>query len=393
MVSLKRLVASVCNDAEVQHVSPSRKKRKSAIAFCPPPSTYVKKFICPFEFCNKAYTKTSKLADHERSHTGIRPFCCSEPACGKSFLRKSHLQAHARSHLPKGERPYACTAIHCDKRFSTNQHLRQHILLHTQPMPYKCDSCDQSFHKNNQLKKHIAHAHLMTKPCICSEPGCGMSFVYQSILDKHVSKAHDDTKRYVCEFEHCGEQFTKWSMLQAHCKDVHRLRCSYCNKLYADSCAFRLHVETHEVPLEDRQTFSCGIEECTKKFTKAHALRQHVRVIHEGIRRHECAICNKAFAYKKSLDNHIARFHGENDTVPGDRPKRRATVASATTLEKLTGVGYAESGRDIPCIDPQCTHRFRREYDLDRHLASDAHPEIEISLEDLLKGKSTGLSK
>lgn len=373
-VSMKRAITG--DELEITQDGLRLKKQKITSMHSASPSTYLKRFSCSFDGCDKAYTKPAKLADHERSHTGERPFCCAEYGCTKRFARKSHLQAHARSHLPKEERRYTCRE--CNKRFSTNQHLRQHLDLHSQPTPYSCEQCNASFHKNNQLKKHIASVHLHCKPCVCSETGCGKSFAYQSVLDKHSAKVHDKTKRYICEFADCQNQFTKWSMLQTHIKDIHKLKCRYCKKEYSDAFAYKLHVEAHEIPVEQRQTFACSIDECTKKFTRAHALKQHISVIHDGIRKYSCETCGKVFAYKKSLIEHVHREHLSGTDVSNETPdkvSKSKPTKSSSVLEKLTGVGYDQSGRQILCLVPGCAYRFAREYDLERHLVSNAHSE------------------
>lgn len=358
--------------------SPPAAKKRSVT---PSPSSYTKKFACKFDGCEKAYTKPSKLADHERSHTGVRPFCCPEPGCDKSFLRKSHLQAHARSHLPKHERPFICSVDQCGKRFSTNQHLSQHLKLHTEPRPYRCDRCDMAFRKHHQLSKHTAE-HLGTKACICPHQTCGKSFTYQSILDNHIARVHDSSRQYTCEVEECSEHFPKWSMLKAHCKEMHRFNCQYCKKAYTDSTAFKLHVSTHELPLEARQSYACDIDECDKKFTKAHALKQHVLVVHQSVRRFVCEACDKSFAYKKSLQKHAAKAHSDKGVGDFGNKQDKTSAKAVSLLEKLTGYGY-DVGRDIPCTFPNCAYRFTRDYDLHRHLNGSVHAVIDPVLQTL----------
>ncbi|KFQ90484.1 Zinc finger protein 628, partial [Nipponia nippon] len=51
--------------------------------------------------CGKAFRWSSRLAHHQRSHTGERPYKC--PECPKAFKGSSALLYHQRGHT--GERP------------------------------------------------------------------------------------------------------------------------------------------------------------------------------------------------------------------------------------------------------------------------------------------------
>jgi general transcription factor IIIA len=109
-----------------------------------------KRYSCTFEGCGKAYTKPSRLEEHERSHTGQvsspavieiklltllqRPFVCE--ICGNSYLRDTHLHAHTRCHLPESSRPFICERQKCGKRFWTSQHLKTHYSWHDGAKPY-----------------------------------------------------------------------------------------------------------------------------------------------------------------------------------------------------------------------------------------------------------------
>jgi len=46
--------------------------------------------------CGKAFTTSSKLTKHLRTHTGARPYECT--TCGKAFAEPSKLTTHRRMH-------------------------------------------------------------------------------------------------------------------------------------------------------------------------------------------------------------------------------------------------------------------------------------------------------
>ncbi|KAA0184357.1 Zinc finger X-linked protein ZXDB [Fasciolopsis buskii] len=53
--------------------------------------------ICPFKDCGKAFPKLNKLREHICRHTGERPFVCV--TCNASFVRMYDLRRHSKIHL------------------------------------------------------------------------------------------------------------------------------------------------------------------------------------------------------------------------------------------------------------------------------------------------------
>lgn len=48
------------------------------------------------ENCNKSFSSTHQLAQHNRIHTGEKPYKCTY--CDKRFKQLSHVQQHTRLH-------------------------------------------------------------------------------------------------------------------------------------------------------------------------------------------------------------------------------------------------------------------------------------------------------
>ncbi|KAF8348279.1 transcription factor iiia [Amanita rubescens] len=357
-----------------------------------------KRYKCTFSSCDKAYTKPSRLAEHERSHTGERPFVCD--TCNKSYLRETHLQAHIRSHLPQSDRPLACSEQSCEKRFWTSQHLR-------------CteENCNEAFAKQNQLRSHIC-----TKPYICDYDGCTKSFATNQHLRTH-KKTHDE-KRYTCVHSSClaasNEEpifFSTWTALQQHMRIEHPPSCTHpsCNgRVFACQKNLREHQKLHALrdleeqlnsavmsgtentdqpPLKKRRggelgrDWKCTTDGCEKDFKSKKALKTHINVKHLGQKDFVCTQCDARYGYKrllqhKSDESESSADEGDEhrgmdiDTITGHAYRKRAEANQQKGLRcPYPDVGQISLEKVMEGSE-RCDYMFTRAYDVRRHLLS-----------------------
>ncbi|KAJ3550941.1 hypothetical protein NMY22_g112 [Coprinellus aureogranulatus] len=403
-----------------------------------------RRYHCTFAGCDKAYSKPSRLEEHERSHTGERPFVCE--TCKKSYLRETHLQAHVRSHLPESSRPLACDHKDCPKRFWTQQHLKAHQDWHNGAKPFACteDGCNETFAKHHQLRAHVCEAHAPpgTKPYRCDHDGCNKSFGTNQHLRTH-KKTHN-TRRYTCVQGSClaGESifFPNWTALQHHIRTAHPPTCLQpsCNgRVFASQKGLRSHQKLHEqrdaeqqlrsIMLEDEtdadeeptakkprrggelgRDWKCDFEGCDKDFKSKKALTTHRNVNHLGKRDFVCSECSKAFGYKHLLQRHTAKVHTlvpdgvmQDDGESGADDEDDEPTFGGSHIDSITGKAYSDQRKcrppqKFPCpfpdteglesvptpsLAPHCEHAYSRMYDLRRHLQ--ATHGIEVSKEKL----------
>ena len=82
-----------------------------------------KRYHC--QHCDKCFSTSSGLQNHQRIHTGEKPYVCEW--CSKSFNQLCNLRTHQRIHT--GEKPFLCKW--CSKTFSQLCNLRSHLRIHT----------------------------------------------------------------------------------------------------------------------------------------------------------------------------------------------------------------------------------------------------------------------
>ncbi|KAL3310892.1 hypothetical protein Ciccas_010535 [Cichlidogyrus casuarinus] len=215
--------------------------------------------------CRATFAQPTYLQRHikrKHSHATERPIC---ELCNRSFSSIQALVIHKRLHT--GEMPYSCHM--CDMRFNQPRHLQQHVesrhsgTAERKPKPFKCGKCDRSFQLKSSYVHHMKQYHT-TPENACQCRLCDKIFPYLSDLKRHLtSHLPKEAGMYSCEI--CSKTFKQKRLLTAHLQ-VHQnpdfFSCAYCNRCYATKSYLDNHISSkHALQVEKRPRCSLDEEE------------------------------------------------------------------------------------------------------------------------------------
>ena len=258
------------------------------------------------KICGKSFPKAQNLKAHiNYVHDGNKPPRIFKcETCGKLFSDKSKVMKHAKT-VHEGIKEYKCES--CGKSYAYKESLRDHIkTVHQDKREFECKSCGKKYKIIKQLHSHIRIVHEKKLPYKCEF--CNNFFSAPSILKNHVEIVHEKRKDYQCET--CGEKFGTAYRLKIHHYAKHhkgvkeRYPCSSCDKTFASKASVREHVKLVHKCIKN---FSCDI--CGKTFGQSCKLKIHQATVHEGRRDHKCSLCDKKFAEKGTLTKHVNTVH------------------------------------------------------------------------------------
>lgn len=83
-------------------------------------------------------------------------------------------------------------------------------------------------------------------------------------------------------------------------------KCSECEMKFSNTSARNKHMRSSHTE------FHCTFENCKKVFRDPNTRRKHVMVVHKGVKRCVCEVCEVTFSTAGSLKHHIYCVHTEN---------------------------------------------------------------------------------
>ena len=293
--------------------------------------------------CGKSFTSFKLLEKHKKAVHGVglkaqkkiqkKRFLCMK--CGEDFNLRVNFKIHHRNGIKEGAPKYVCDqcnhsfctrtsliyhlqsehlgtgSVKCYKcclKFETQDQLNNHTKkIHFQES-YKCDCCEKSFAKRENLIRHqIDHKSSDFMRCDFKCDKCNSLFTWKTSFQRHMKEIYnaDMTVKNVCNL--CDKEFCTTKLLKAHMKLQHEIQnmCPKCELTFTEEVNLRRHLEN---ALKDgHEKYSC--DQCTISFCTRTTLSRHLETKHDGIGNFECHKCSVNFESKDALKLHKEKIH------------------------------------------------------------------------------------
>ena len=186
------------------------------------------------------------------------------------------------------------------------------------PQSYACKECSKLFFSRRKWYLHTYSC--ANEPCLCDI--CSLTFKNAASFKQHKKQFHGNQhgkvkKKYIPkEPKVCPVCAKELVNLNGHMRDIHHDKpdgifpCSECGKIYVS----QKKLNDHCITAHREDPKQCTV--CSMMFKNGHALRGHMRNIHEDKTEKTCPICFKTFKTKMKLYGHNRIVHQMIRSVP-----------------------------------------------------------------------------
>ena len=331
--------------------------------------------------CNEEFSSKSKTLCHiGKKHKEQRPYKCE--FCTLDFNEKFYLKGHILGvHEKRNKERKLCQIC---KKSINSIYLQKHIKqVHENKKPSTtCTLCNKTFY-GSYLTIHMRAVHEKVRKWNCQL--CEKDFAFQEGYLSHVRNIHENVKQ-LCDL--CGESYNQRGGLKKHKTQKHEdeineqhkgegspLSCTICEKvlftleLLKDHLQFIHNLNKDEIKNnctqnEERTSKPLICELCNGKFNYRASLKNHIKVVHDGLKDFVCDQCGSSSSSAGNLKKHIEAIH------------RGSTKCSCTICGKLFRDASVmkfhvrtvhEKQKDFCC--EECGHAFSKKLALKAHLA------------------------
>ena len=139
------------------------------------------------------------------------------------------------------------------------------------------------------------------------------------------------------------DQFSNTDIIKEEIEEVQNVK----KDPESENIYYNIQNDENTIVVDDPNAENLRCKSCGKIFTNRVNLDDHFATVHEGLRKHPCDFCEKAFGYKSNLSIHIKMAHGgeklRSDLVEEGQKIRKKVYASRIKdkICKFCGIAYA----------------------------------------------------
>lgn len=193
-------------------------------------------------------------------------------------------------------------------------------------------------------------------------PECGK---YVFGVKRHMRRTHSKVINFICDL--CDYSCLEKPQFLNHIKNKHqpkelreRFQCRFCDFTSFNRGYLRgVHEKTHS-----GKNFHC--ECCDKSFATKHILAQHISNVHDKLLKFKCQFCPKGYDNKVKLREHVLTQHTKKDVR--DKICDICSRAFITEHQLTCHKKEVHTEGAISCDFAGCTKRFHKISKRDRHM-------------------------
>ena len=153
----------------------------------------------------------------------------------------------------------------------------------------------------------------------------------------------EESKTHWCD--RCNARFAKKADLKYHFYSVHSGHkphmCAFCGHSFEFNNKLQIHIETvHQTFNKGKMSIKCT--ECEYTCINPANMKNHITVVHDGIKPHQCELCDFSCASKSSLKKHVEAVH--------EKPKEDLEKAPLMPF-LFGGINHAKPIVNPPILD------------------------------------------
>ncbi|VVC93635.1 unnamed protein product [Leptidea sinapis] len=228
--------------------------------------------VCCRRFCTEIALKNHTWTHDSQNFGSARQYKCA--ICEEDFHSQWNLKKHLAIHTSK-KKLYTCAD--CSRTYSTLSSFKTHQITHSTDRPYPCNFCSKRFKRFQELRFHI-NKHTGEKPYKC--PVCGKGFASSGNCYSHKTRMHPsqmirDKKK---KLQNSNEEHNRAIAAKTFTlnNSVSKYECQFCSHTFNKRDNFMYHMYKHT----GEKPFNCL--QCQENFVTRKGLYIHYEKEHPG---------------------------------------------------------------------------------------------------------------